>query len=154
MANSYINIYLHIVFAVKHRESLSAPAWQPHFHAYIAKSLNERGHHAIAVGGTANHVHILLDYSGKELISEMIRDLKVSSTNYANKHRICQHRFLWQPGYGCFSVSATNKDAVVNYIRHQNEHHNNRTLRDEIQHMLDSAGVEYDNRYIFEDVQF
>lgn len=152
MANTYINIKLHVIFAVKNRESLVPTLLLPHLHAYIAKSLNQRGHRAIAVGGTNNHIHILFSYSGKELISDIVREIKVAVTNRINHQHLIPYKFEWQRGYACFSVSSTNVGSVKNYIQNQFEHHKGKSLQDEIKGMLDLSGTEYDDRYIFDNI--
>ena len=149
MANRFTKILLHLEIPVKGRESLIPTQWLPHIHAYMAKSLNERGHHAIKVGGTENHVHILFDYSPKEALPDLVRDLKVATTNYFNNKKLAPFRFGWQTGYGCFSVSPRDREMISNYIQHQNEHHKGIGLKEEIIRILDKSGIKYDQSYIF-----
>ena len=151
MANTYIQIYLHLVFAVKNRESLIPTPWQPRIHAYTAEALRKRGHIPLAVGGTMDHIHILFSYSAKELIPDLVRDLKVWLTKMINDHHVCVFKFEWQKGYGCFSHSHSQVENVINYIKSQPQHHNHRTLHDKIKTILERQGIPFDERYIFDD---
>ncbi len=151
MANTYIKIYLHIVFAVKNREALIPTGWQVRIHSYLKNSIREMGHVPISVGGVENHVHILISYSGKQPLPDLIRDLKINSTKFINKNGATRHHFFWQKGYACFSYSHSQIEAVNKYISNQHAHHKGRTLVDEMKHMLGGFGVEYDEQYLFYD---
>ena len=151
MANTYTRIYLHLIFAVKGRESLLPIYIQPRVHAYMTSILNNLGHHPIAVGGIDNHVHILLGYSPTQSIPDLARELKVSTTKFINTNGFIPFVFNWQRGYSCFSYSQSQVEAVKQYIRHQPEHHKGISLRDEVMKIYEKFGVEYDERYIFEE---
>ncbi|MDE6320828.1 MAG: transposase [Muribaculaceae bacterium] len=151
MANTYLQIYLHLIFAVKNRDALIPPQWQPRIHAYAAEMLRNRGNLPIAVGGTDNHIHIFFQYSGKELISELVRDLKVFLTKAINDNRMTPFKFEWQKGYGCFSHSHAQVESVKQYVLNQPQHHHNRTLQEEIEIILRRQGIEFDEKFIFTD---
>ncbi len=151
MANTFVQIYLHLVFAVKKRESLIAPPLQPQIHAYAAEALRKRGHVPVAVGGTSDHIHILFKYNPKELIPDLVRDLKVWLSKLINDYRMCVFKFEWQKGYGCFSHSHSQIETVKKYILTQPQHHHNRILREEIKLILERQGIPFDERYIFEE---
>lgn len=153
MANTFLQIFIHAVFAVKNRGSLINPQWLPHVHRYIAGVVNGRGHHVIAVGGTQNHVHLLFSLSSKEAVSDLIREVKISTHRYIESKRAALYEFSWQTGYACISVSPSNVGSVKRYIQHQMEHHHGVTMRQEIASMLERAGVEYDERYLFEEAE-
>ncbi len=151
MANTYIQVLLHLVFAVKNRESLLPIHWQSQIHSYMAGIINNRGHRALEVGGIDNHVHILLSYSGKEAISDLVREIKTESNKFIVKHCMFPYKFEWQVGYACFSYSYSHLEAIRSYIRHQHEHHNGISLADEMRTMLEKFGVDYDDKYIMTD---
>ena len=151
MSNTYTKIFLHIIFALKVRESLLPPTIRTRVHAYIAETLRRLGHHPIKVGGVQNHVHILVDYSPSQSIPEMVRDTKASTTKFINSQRFIPFLFAWQRGYACFSHSPSQIPDVKSYVEHQNEHHNNMSLRDEIVKLYTRYGIEYNEEYIFED---
>ncbi len=152
MANTYIKIYLHLVFAVKNRESMLFPSYQPRIHAYMAQALLGMGHLPVIVGGVADHIHILMCYSGKQSLPDMVRDLKINTAKFINGQRMTGCHFQWQKGYACFSYSHSHVPAVKNYILNQYEHHKGCTFREEVRRMLNLYGVEYEEEYLFEDV--
>lgn len=151
MANTYSKIHLHIVFAVKGRESMLAPHCLPRIHRFMASTINNMGHHAIAVGGIENHVHILFSYNLTQNIADLVRELKVTTTKFINEQHLTPFLFSWQRGYSCFSYSASHIDDVKRYIENQFEHHKNITLKEEIIRIYERYGIEYDEIYIFED---
>ena len=152
MSKSYYGIYLHIVFAVKDRICLISPVHEENIHSYIAGIIRNKGHVPMKVGGVDNHVHILLSYNpAKELIPNLVKDIKVASTSYINGERMTKCLFGWQKGYACLSVSYTHVKPLMAYIESQHEHHYGCTLDEEIKRLLERSGVEYDSNYLFDD---
>ena len=98
MSNTYTKIYLHIVFAVKDREALLPPLTQDRVHSYMATVLRDKGHFPVAIGGTENHVHILIDYNLSQPIPDMVRELKTSVTKFINSNHLIPFQFAWQRG--------------------------------------------------------
>ena len=150
MANTYTKIYLHIVFAVKGREALLPTRVQDRIYRYMATVLRDKGHFPIAIGGTENHVHILIDYNLSQPIPDMVRELKICVTKLINTNHLIPSQFAWQRGYACFSYSSSQVPAVNNYIMHQAEHHRKMTLSDEMTAIYKRFGIEYDEKYMFE----
>ncbi len=148
MANTYTQIYLHVVFAVNHRNALLPAVIHPKVHAYMSGILKGLGHVPIAIGGTEDHVHCLFGYNINKTIPETVRDLKSASTNYINASHFIPFKFEWQRGYACFSYSRSQIDAVAQYINHQYEHHKNTTFDDEIKRFLELFEIDYEMRYI------
>lgn len=151
MANTYTKIYLHVVFAVKDREALLPMALQERIHKYMATVMRDMGHFPIAIGGTENHVHILVDYKLVQPIPDMVRELKIAVTKLINSNHLIPFQFAWQRGYACFSYSSSQVPAVKNYINKQAEHHSKITLVEEMRNIYERCGVEYDEKYIFEE---
>ena len=106
----------------------------------------------MSIGGTSDHVHILFKYKITELLPDLVRDIKIASGKFIDSVRITPFKFFWQSGYGCFSYGASQVEAVKNYIDNQTTHHKGRTLREEIISYLDRCGIEYDEKYLFEDI--
>jgi len=129
MANTYRKIYLHIVFAVKNRNALLNKKWRLEVFKYIASALNERGHYSLAVNGHHDHVHLFFDYNGKELVQDLVREIKKSSNQYIKDQGYTQFRFDWQSGYGVFSQGYRERDIIIKYIMNQEEHHRKKTFR-------------------------
>ncbi len=153
MANTYININLHIIFAVKNRESLIPPHWQGRIYSFLGGILSNKGHIPIAIGGTDNHVHIFFAYKPTDPLPDLVRDLKINTTKFINENRITPFRFNWQAGYACFSYSHSHIDKVTAYIQNQITHHKGVTFKEELVKFLEKFDVEYDERYILEDIK-
>ena len=150
MANTYRKVYLHIVFAVKNRKGLLDKSWRNELFAYMATSLNNRGHFSLAVNGYNDHAHLFFDYNCEELISDLVREIKKSSNEFINTNDFCSGKFEWQNGYGVFSNGYREKDVIIKYIINQEKHHSKRSFKDEYFSLLDSYDVEYKNEYVFE----
>lgn len=151
MANTYSQVILHIVFAVKNSNSLMPAIYQPRIHAYIGGVLREKGHYPYCVGGIDNHVHALIGYNINQPIPDMVRDIKSSCTRFINESHFIPFKFEWQAGYGCFSNSYSQIENVCRYIQNQTEHHKHTSLENEMRHILDQLNIDYDCRYIIKD---
>ncbi len=150
MANSYRKVYLQIVFAVKHRKALLAREWRQDVFKYIAGIINQRGHYSLAVNGHHDHIHIFFDYNGKELIQDLVREVKKASTNFINNKKLSPFKFEWQGGYGVFSHGYREKSIIINYITNQEEHHRKKSFQKEYFQFLKSYEVEFKEEYVFE----
>lgn len=149
MANTYKKVQLHIVFAVKNRQAILDKSWRGKVFAYISGVLKERGHYSLAVNGYYDHIHILLEYNLNELIPDLVREIKKSSSKYIKDNRFTNHHFEWQPGYGIFSVGWKEVSTVIDYIRNQEEHHQKRTFKDEYHSLLGKYKIGYKDEYVF-----
>lgn len=148
MANTYTKIYLHVVFAVKHRNALLPADHLQEVHAYLGGIFRRLGHIPIAIGGIEDHVHCLILYNKNQLIKDTMREVKASSSTHINHERYYPYKFEWQRGYSVFSISEPHVPAVIDYIEHQFEHHRNTTLEDEAKRLLEIHQIEYDIKYI------
>ena len=151
MANTYTKIYFHIIFAVKGRESMLPLTEQMRVQQYMATVLRTLGQTPIAIGGTENHVHLLVEYRPNIGLADMVREVKTSSTKFINCNRLIPYKFSWQRGYGCFSYSPSQIDVVKRYVLNQLEHHKRVSFREEITTTYAKFGIDYDEKYIFED---
>lgn len=138
MANTYKSIYLQIVFAVKNREALLDKSWRSELFRYITGIVNNRGHFSLAVNGVQDHVHIFLDFNGQELIQELVREIKKSSSHYIKKKKLTLFHFEWQSGYGVFSHGYREKDIIIKYILNQEDLHRIKTFKEEYLSFLKS----------------
>jgi len=150
MANRFTQLYIHIVFAPKNRHALIKPSWEEALHKYITGIVQQRGHKMLAINGMPDHVHIFMGYEPTESLSDLIREIKKSSSEWIKSNRLCSMKFAWQSGYGAFSHSRSQVDAVVKYVRNQKEHHRKRSFKDEYLKILKDFEVEYDERYLFD----
>ncbi len=153
MANTYSQIYLQFVFAVQNRVSLISPDWEEDLRKYISGIVTKNGHKLLAVNGTANHLHLFIGYSINQSVPDLMKDVKRSSSLWVNSNQLTSGKFNWQEGYGAFSYSRSHIDKVIKYIANQKEHHTKLTFHDEYRKILDNFNVQYDGKYILEDVR-
>jgi REP element-mobilizing transposase RayT len=150
MANTYTQIYIHIVFAVKNRDAMISRAWSERLRRYITGIVQNQGHKLIAINTMPDHVHIFIGMKPDATLSDLVRDIKRDSTNFINNEIKPQGKFAWQEGFGAFSYSHAQIDSVVKYILNQEEHHRRKTFREEYEEMLREFAVQYDARYVFD----
>lgn len=106
----------------------------------------------LAINSASDHLHLFAGLDPKQSISEMMRLVKGDSSEFINLHKFTQRKFHWQDGYGAFSNSHSQIDGVVKYILNQKEHHRKKTFREEYLGMLKDYGIEYNEKYIFQDL--
>ena len=117
---------------------------------YMIGALKNIGCPSIIVGVVADHVHILCNLSRTTTIAELVQELKTSSSARIKKEGAALHDFHWQNGYGAFSVSQSNIEAVSTYIAHQEEHHRKVTFQEEYRRFLERHGLEWDEKYVWD----
>jgi len=152
MANTYHQVYIHCVFAVKYREAVIEKTWRSKLFGVIGNLINETGCKTIIVNGVDDHVHCFLALKPIISISELMKTVKSKSSKYINDNLLTKKRFEWQEGYGVFSYSHSHIDAVYKYIANQEEHHKKQTFREEYLNFLNKFKVPYEEQYIFEDL--
>jgi putative transposase len=148
MANTYTQIYLHIVFAVEHRDKVIPKAKKEDLHRYITGVVEHRACKLIAINSMSDHIHILIGYNPKHALSDIVRDIKATSSKMINESHWMRGKFEWQEGFGAFSYSRSQLDAIIGYIMNQEKHHTVKSFREEYVEFLDAYGVEYDPRYL------
>lgn len=149
MANTYHQIYLQTVFAVKYRNALLSKTWRSQVFGVIGNLINEANCKTIIVNGVENHVHCFLGLRPVVSVSELMKTVKAKSSKYINDHNLTPERFEWQVGYGVFSYHRSQIDMIYKYIQNQEEHHRKQTFRDEYVGLLKEFKVEYNEQYIF-----
>jgi putative transposase len=152
MANTYHQIYLQTVFAVKYRNAVIDKKWKGQLLGAIGNLINEINCKTIIVNGVEDHVHCFIGLKPVVSVSELMKTVKAKSSKYINDHLLTPERFEWQEGYGVFSYSQSQVDTVYKYIQNQEAHHKKQTFRDEYLDLLKKFKVEYDEKYIFEDL--
>ena len=150
MANTYTQIYIQIVFAVKGRQNLIAKENREELHKFITGIVTNRGQKLFAVFAMPDHVHILVSIGPTILISDLVRDIKAGSSKFINDKKWINGKFHWQEGYGAFSYSKSSVDSVVKYILNQEEHHKKKKFKDEYLDLLEKFEIEYDQKYLFD----
>ncbi|HMG68616.1 MAG TPA: IS200/IS605 family transposase [Chitinophagaceae bacterium] len=152
MSNTYHQIYLQTVFAVKYRNAVIEKSWRTQLQGTIGNLINENSCKTIIVNGVEDHIHCLVGLRPAISVSELMKTVKAKSSKYINDHSLTSRRFEWQEGYGVFSYSQGDLDSVYKYIQHQEEHHKVKTFREEYLKLLNQFEVEYDEQYIFQDL--
>lgn len=152
MANTYHQIYLQTVFAVKYRRAVIDKSWKHELFAVIGNLINEANCKTIIVNGAEDHVHCLVNMKPVVSVSELMKIVKAKSSKYVNDHNLTPDRFEWQVGYGVFSYSQSQVDAVYKYIQNQEAHHKKQLFREEYLDLLMKFKVEYDEQYLFKDL--
>ena len=152
MSNTYSQLYIHCVFAVKYRKAVIQPTWQERLHQYITGILQNNGHKLLAINSMPDHLHFFVGLNPKQSIFDMMRLAKGDSSEFVNKEKFTERKFYWQDGYGAFSNSRSQIDSVVKYIINQKQHHLKKTFKEEYLDILKHYDVEYDEKYIFHDL--
>lgn len=152
MANTYHQIYLQTVFAVKYRQALLDKALRSKVQGVIGNLINEKGCKTIIVNGVEDHMHCFVGLRPAVSVSELLKTVKAKSSLYINNHSLTSQRFEWQEGYGVFSYHQSMVDTIFKYIQNQEEHHKIQTFSQEYLALLKEFKVEYDAQYIFQDL--
>jgi len=152
MSNTYTQLYIHCVFAVKFRQAVIEPDWEDRLHMYITGIVQNNGHKMLAINSVPDHMHLFVGLNPKQSISELLMLVKGDSSEFINKQRFTKRKFQWQDGYGAFSHSRSQINGVVRYILKQKEHHSEKTFREEYLEILKKNNVDYDERYIFQEL--
>jgi REP element-mobilizing transposase RayT len=146
MGHSYSQNLIHSVYSTEGRRNLITPDLQAALWALKGSIAKEKGIHLVSAGGTANHAHILIALPPIITLAKAVQTIKAYSSRWMSEQGV---HFKWQEGYGAFSVSPSQLDTVVNYIRNQAQHHAKRSFEEEFIFLLKSSGVDYDPRYVF-----
>lgn len=147
MPSTYLSLYYHLVFSTKGREAIIACKWRRHLHKYLAGTSEGLGAQCEVVGGTEDHVHLLVKLRATHTLADFMRELKKASTNWVHEE-LAERHFGWQEGYAAFTVSASSLDEVRRYIENQEEHHRERSFREELVILLQRSNVKFDERYL------
>lgn len=146
-SNTFHQVYLHLVFAVKYREDIIRPDFSEELQKYMKGILQKSGNKILAIKAMADHVHMLISYQPRSSVSEIVRDVKSCSTEFI-KRKGWSNGFKWQEGYGVFSYSRSHIRQVISYIQNQEEHHKKKSFKEEYMKILKDFAVEYDSKYV------
>ena len=150
MAGTFSQIYIQVVFTVKGWENLIGKEWKDELHKYIAGIIKGKEQKPIIVNGMPDHIHAFVGLRPAMAISDLVRDIKNNSSNFINDKKLAKGKFAWQEGYGAFSYFHSHIQNVYNYILNQEEHHCQKTFREEYIDFLKRFGIEYREKYLFE----
>ena len=150
MAGTFSQMYIQVVFAVKGRENLIGKTWQSDLNKYIAGIIKGKDQKSIIVNGMPDHIHAFIGLRPTMSISDLVRDIKNNSSNFINDNKLVKQKFSWQEGYGAFSYAHSQLDSVYQYILKQEEHHQEKTFKQEYLSFLKKFEVEYNEKYLFD----
>ena len=151
MPNTYTQIHIQVVFAVKHRDSCIKDSWKNELYKYITGIVQGNNHKMIAINGVSDHIHVFIGLRPTQSISELMQDIKGSSSKWINEKHWVNGIFEWQNGYGAFSVSSSQLMVVIKYIENQENHHKNQTFKNEYIDFLKGYQIDYNDKYLLED---
>jgi REP element-mobilizing transposase RayT len=149
MAGTFSQIYIQIVFAVEHRESLISSEWETELYKYITGIVQKKGQKMLAINGMPDHIHIFIGMKPSCCLSDLVREIKKSSNEFIREKKFTKFKFNWQEGYGAFSYSHSAIDNVVKYVLNQKEHHKKQTFKEEYVDFLNKFQIEFKNEYLF-----
>jgi putative transposase len=144
MANTFIQIHIHAIFAVQNRRSLIQPQWKNELFKYITGVVQKQGHKLVCINGVADHVHVLIGLRPIQSLSGLMQDVKGDSSKWINKNQLVKGKFSWQEGFGAFSYSLSQVPVVCRYIE---------TMEEEIQNFLNKFDVPFDPKYILKNIE-
>ena len=150
MPNTYSQLYVQIVFAVKYRQNLISKNNREELYKYITGIVQNKGQKMLAIFCMPDHIHIFVNIKPSISISDLVRDIKANSTKFINDNNLVKGKFSWQEGFGSFSYSKSHIVNVANYILNQEEHHRVKTFKEEYLDFLQKFEVDYNEKYLFE----
>ncbi len=148
--STFSQIYIQVVFAVKNRDALIDRSWEERIYQYITGIVQKKEQKMLAINGMPDHIHFFIGMKPSCCLSDLVREVKKASNDMINENKLSKFKFNWQEGYGAFSYSHSQIDAVVKYIMNQKEHHIKQTFRDEYIDFLKKFKIQYDEKYLFD----
>lgn len=147
MSHTYVSDLVHCVFSTKNRRNIIPPEIQNDLWAFLGGIARNNGFKALIVGGTENHVHVLLSLPSDLSLAKAMQLMKGASSRWMNEEH--GKGFAWQEGYGAFTVGVSQKNETTAYIQSQAEHHRKKSFEEEFVAFLKKHNVEYDPRYVW-----
>jgi putative transposase len=150
MANSFTQLHIQFVFAVKYRQALIHSSWKYRLHQYITGIFQTNKHKMLQINSMPDHIHILIGMRPHQSVSALIQNVKAESTKWIKEERLSSS-FAWQEGYGAFSYSRSDISNVIRYIQNQEAHHKQQSFLEEYKNFLEKFAIDYDEQYIFKE---
>ncbi len=149
MPDTFTQIYIQVVFAVKNRDALIQTSWEEELFKYITGVTQNSRQKMLAINGTKNHIHFFIGMKPTCCLSDLVREIKKASNIFIKEKQFTRFKFQWQEGFGAFSYSHSQLTGVIQYINNQKEHHKKRTFKEEYLAFLKAFEVEFKNEYLF-----
>jgi REP element-mobilizing transposase RayT len=150
MANTYTQLYVHIIFSPRGRQNLVHTRIKTKVYKYIAGIIKKKGQKLIIINGMPDHIHIFISFSPDIALSDLIGVIKTGSSNFINDNKLVSGHFSWQRGFGAFTYSKSQAQNVINYIKDQEKHHGRKTFKEEYIELLQKFDIDYKEEYLFE----
>jgi putative transposase len=153
MANTYTQIHIQVVFAVRNRQGLIQSHWKDELYKYITSIIKNHQHKVLQINGMPDHIHILIGMRPSQSLSDLMKQVKQDSSKWINTKGFINGKFSWQSGYGAFSYSKIELPRVIKYIQNQEGHHKMMTFQEEYVKLLKMHQVEFEEQYIFKPIE-
>ena len=153
MSNTYSQIYIHVVTAVRYRSALIDAAWKDPLHQFIKGVVHRHGHEVLAINSMPDHLHLFFSFWPTQSLADLMREVKGESSEWINKERLSASTFRWQEGYGAFSYARSQVNHVIHYIEHQEAHHHIKSFPEEYRESLRRYEMPYEEQNIFHELE-
>ncbi len=150
MSNTYTQLYIQIVFAVKGREHFIKEPFREELQKYMTGIVNNKKQKLYAIYCMHDHTHLFVSMQPDISVSDLTRDVKANSSSFLKEKKLVPELFSWQEGFGAFSYSKSQASAVVDYILNQPEHHKKKTFQQEYLEFMEKFDIDYNPKYLFE----
>lgn len=150
MSDTYSQMYVQVVFAVNNRTALIHESWEAELFKYITGVIKNKGQKLLVINGVNNHIHLLINMKPNCCLSDLVREIKKTSTQFINEKEFVKNPFKWQEGFGAFTYGYSQISTVIQYIENQKNHHKIKTFKDEYIAFLNAFQIEYENKYLFD----
>lgn len=152
MSNTYTQLHIQFVFAVKFRKACIQNLWKNELQQYITGMIQNKTHKMLQINTMPDHLHMLLGFRPNENMSQLIQLVKSERTKFINDNRFTRQKFAWQDGFGAISYSKSHVPNMIKYIQNQEQDHKKQTFPEEYVSFLKMFEIEYDKRYIFKEL--
>ncbi len=146
--STYSQSIIQIVFSTKYREKTLIKANRDELYKYIWGVINKNNCHLYRIGGVEDHIHIATSLSSTLTVADLVKDIKLASSDYIKQNNLFPHFGGWQNGYAWFTYSFKDKDRLIEYIKNQEKHHGKKTYKDELIELLNEHRIEFDEKYL------
>jgi REP element-mobilizing transposase RayT len=153
MANTFSQIYIQTVFAVRNRQSLIKQEFKEDLFKYITGIVTNQGQKLISINGMSDHIHVLIGLRPAMALADLVQEIKADSSNFVNREKFVRGKFSWQEGYGAFSYGHSQLDTIIRYIRNQAKHHQRNSFKNEYLTLLRRFDIAFEEKYVFEFIQ-
>ena len=154
MSHSFNKIWIHAIWATKDRKPLIHHSSEQKIHQILTEQLKEQGCPVRIINGMPDHIHLFIGIKPSCCLSDLVREIKKSSNDFIKENKLSKYKFNWQEGFGAFSYSHSHIDNVYKYIMNQKEHHKKTSFKDEYLDFLNKFQVEFDDKYIFQWIEY